>query len=688
MSLSRRSVLVGAAVGGVGVGAVFAANAVGAQPLRHRDAGQGYQVGVGIADITGAVAGQGMMGYSEADQITTGLLTRCFARAYIIVDQATGDRIAFVNTDNACLFQSVHLVVMQQLAQRYGGLYTERNVNLNATHNHNSCGGSAREYAYSLAAMGFQQNSHDAEVNGIVAAIVNAHDNLAPGTIMLGHGELHDASANRSHVAFELNPDADKAEFPNAIDPKITVLKLRQGGRDVGAITWFATHGTSLTDRNTLISADNKGYASYRWEHDEMGVRHLDGPPRFVAAFPQTNPGDMTPNLWLRPMHPGGPTEDSRTNCAMIGERQYQAGRAAFDGASPMSSGGVDAVLHYVDLSDTAIDGAYTPDGKPARTSPAMMGAAAMATSTEDNWNSQLSFLQEGDSNPMVAALGGLNSPIEDWMRDVQAPKLILAPLGILPPRPWVPQIVPLQLMRIGDLVLASGPSEYTVVSGLRIRRIVSRALNVPIENVLVQGYSNGYCGYVTTPEEYASQQYEGGETLYGRWTLSAHMQEFDRLAQALAARVDLGRGPAPLDWTFGLQPNLLGAVPADVPQPGHAYGDVLTQPDANYPTGQTVSVDFVGAHPNNNLHPDGTYFEVQRANGDNWSRVHDDNDWCTELHWFRPDGQPAASTVRIQWTVPDDAAGRYRIQYTGDSRDAGGAISQFTGTSAEFVIG
>jgi neutral ceramidase len=39
--------------------------------------------------------------------------------------------------------------------------------------------------------------------------------------------------------------------------------------------------------------------------------------------------------------------------------------------------------------------------------------------------------------------------------------------------------------------VLACGPAEYTVVSGLRIRRVVAHALGVPIENVLMQGYAN-----------------------------------------------------------------------------------------------------------------------------------------------------------------------------------------------------
>ncbi|MFF2550619.1 neutral/alkaline ceramidase [Nocardia sp. NPDC058058] len=686
MRVSRRSALAGAAASAAALGATgfLGAGTAAAAP----GGGADYLVGCGMADMTGAPAGQGMMGYSELDQVTTGLLMRCWARAYIIVDQVTGDRVAFVNTDNACLFQSVHLAVMVELAKRFGDLYTERNVNLNATHNHNSCGGTAREYAYSLAAQGFQQNSYDAEVNGIVAAIANAHERLAPGTIMIGHGELHDASANRSRVAFDLNPADDKAEFPDAIDPAVTVLRLRQGGRDVGAITWFATHGTSLTDHNTLISVDNKGYASYRWEHDEMGARYLDGQPGFIAAFPQTNPGDMTPNLWTRPWHPAGPTEDNRANCAMIGERQYQAGRTAFAAARAMSTGGVDSVIRYVNMADTFIDGSYTPDGKAARTAPAMMGAAAVATSSEDNYNTQIPFLHEGDTNPMVAALGGVDAPIEEWMRDVQAPKLAIVPLGILPPRPWVPQVVAIQIMRIGDLVLASGPAEFTIVSGLRVRRVVARALGVPLENVLMQGYANGYCGYVTTPEEYVSQQYEGGETLYGRWTLSAYMQEFDQLARAVAARTDIGRGPAPLDWNFGLQPNLLAPVPADVPVAGRAFGDVLTQPPANNTAGDLVSVEFAGAHPNNDFRLGGTYFEVQRSTGDGWARVFDDNDWCTELHWRRPDDNPAASLIQIRWTIPAGTKiGKYRIRYFGDSRDAAGQTTGFTGTSMEFVV-
>ena len=37
----------------------------------------------------------------------------------------------------------------------------------------------------------------------------------------------------------------------------------------------------------------------------------------------------MTPNLWLRKMHPGGPTANNRTNRIIIGQRQDRASQRA-----------------------------------------------------------------------------------------------------------------------------------------------------------------------------------------------------------------------------------------------------------------------------------------------------------------------------------------------------------------------
>ena len=66
-----------------------------------------YLIGTGIYDITGPSAEIGMMGYGREEQKDTGILTRLYARAFIIVDQKTSKRVVFVSSDLAMLFHSI-----------------------------------------------------------------------------------------------------------------------------------------------------------------------------------------------------------------------------------------------------------------------------------------------------------------------------------------------------------------------------------------------------------------------------------------------------------------------------------------------------------------------------------------------------------------------------------------------------
>ena len=53
--------------------------------------------------------------------------------------------------------------------------------------------------------------------------------------------------------------------------------------------------------------------------------------------------------------------------------------------------------------------------------------------------------------------------------------------------------------------------------------------------HVIITGLANTYTSYVTTPEEYSVQRYEGASTIYGPYTLLAYIKEFNKLAAALA---------------------------------------------------------------------------------------------------------------------------------------------------------
>ena len=83
----------------------------------------------------------------------------------------------------------------------------------------------------------------------------------------------------------------------------------------------------------------------------------------------------------------------------------------------------------------------------------------------------------------------------------------------IVPPATF-PSVLPLQLLRIGPTVIAALPFEVTVESGRRVAAAVRAELGV--ERVAVSSLANEQFCYLTTPEEYALQRYEGGNTLYG----------------------------------------------------------------------------------------------------------------------------------------------------------------------------
>ncbi|MFZ2297495.1 MAG: neutral/alkaline ceramidase [Aquabacterium sp.] len=647
----------------------------------HTATAQGWRVGVGMSDLTGEAAEVGMMGYAELAQKTSGIHQRLRARAFITEDPRTARAAVIVVTDTGLVTQAVQQAVMKRLAAKFGQRYTERNVMLTATHTHAGPGGYSHYALYNITVLGFQQRTFQAIVDGIVEAIERAHARLAFGEVRLQQGELSNASRNRSPLAFRLNAAQDRAQFPQEIDPLMTVLTFRQGGQAIGALSFFGTHGTSMTNRNTLISGDNKGYAAWHWEHEVEGVRHLHDAQPFVAGFAQTNPGDLSPNLNLKPG--SGPTEDEFENTRLIGLRQADKARSLSQQASETLGGDIDFRMRYVDMSRVQVSGAYTPDGRPTQTCPAALGASFAAGSTEDGPGPGIA--QEGQPNPFLSAVGGLVFWPSLTLRECQGAKEVVIPVGELKPYPWTPEVLPIQLLKIGTMVFAGLPAEPTMMSGWRIRRQIARTLGVDTSRVIVVGYSNAYTQYVTTPEEYSLQDYEGGSTLFGPATQPAYMQEFDRLAQDLATGRPTLNALVPRDLSQQ-QLNFQTGVVLDLPGWGKSFGQVLVEPNAQYTLGQTVSVRFQTGHPKNNLRRNGSFLLVQRWNGQTWQTVADDSDWATRYRWKRTMG--AESVADIEWRIPTNAStGRYRIVHQGDARNLIGRITPFSGETRSFDV-
>jgi neutral ceramidase len=96
--------------------------------------------------------------------------------------------------------------------------------------------------------------------------------------------------------------------------------------------------------------------------------------------------------------------------------------------------------------------------------------------------------------------------------------------------------------MRIGDRLLLCVPGEPSVEAGRRIRAQAQPAGPRDITDSLVVSLANGYHGYFTTPEEYDQQHYEGGHTVFGKYTTLL----VERTHEELAAQLREAPGPVP----------------------------------------------------------------------------------------------------------------------------------------------
>lgn len=638
-----------------------------------------YDVGVGVFDITGQIAESNYFGYADPFHRNNGIRDRQYARAFII-KEPDGRPVVFVCIDKGGTFQSVNTAVMKKLRSKYGDLYQDENVVISATHTHVAAGGFSHFTLYELATGGYWKTNYNNLVDGIYGAIVRAHNNLAPGSIYYNKGTLRNASINRSLVAYNNNTDANN--FSN-IDEEMTVLKFSQSGKEVGMISWFGVHPTSLSNTYTHNSADNKGYAALKFERLKKSTYKSSG--AFVAAFANTNAGDMSPNLNLPPdnkpnQNATGPGNTEEESADIIGLRQYNKALQLYNSASKRLTGSVDIVSRYSDFSDISVASKFT-DGNQQNTCIAALGVSF--TAGAEDGRSGLGIKEGITKNP------NNGNQVDKCHSEKPIAPLFL--LGSDEDDPATPKILPTTLMKIGQLGVLAAPAEFTIMSGRRARATVAAVPGTGITETVLAGYSDAYAGYVATREEYALQQYEGASTHFGPWTLAAYQQEFERLAKVL---VNPSLNPWPVQEPavpFKAAPSLdvTTTILFDSKPFFRRYGDIVSDVKDVYTRGTKASVTFWGAHPNNDLKVNGTYLSVEfEGEGSNWIPIYTDRDPITKLTWKR-DGI-SNSKITVAWDIPADApTGYYRIRHFGKSKSAfRGRLRNYTGASSKFFVG
>ncbi|MFT4047477.1 MAG: neutral/alkaline non-lysosomal ceramidase N-terminal domain-containing protein [Solimonas sp.] len=708
-----------------------------------------FRFGAGIGDITGPAVGENLLGMADPSQVSAGIQNRNHARAFAFSSQC-GGRTGYamlVNIDNALAFDSIKFGVMQRIAadtaNHLADYWTMDNIMISATHTHSSVGGTAHYDYVNLTALGFDQQSFDAAVDGIYNAMLMAHRNLmqaTPGTVELAMQELLDTAVNRSPPAYAQDPADERAQFVDTSGREVTtnrmmtLLKLqRDDGTPAGTLNWYSVHGTSIGQTYKLLSGDNKGYAAQRFERDFAKGVYAGGD--FVAGFFQSDEGDASPNLFMMDLseavlhaHSGdgwdtrGGGRDDYESAMISGYKQYHQAQALWEADGEKLHGEVKAIHLPINMASVVID---EPKTYPAGLEPTLgvqqtcepaMGVSfgagaedgrgpltegAVCPLSADQLASASTFL-EGLLAPLLedgALPSGLLQPVlcgTDVAFSLlgyacQQEKPILLPLSVtLAGEPLLllqARDAPFQIIAIGNLAVIALPWEVTTMSGRRLRKAVLDVLqDAGIEYAVIAGLSNSYVDYLTTREEYAVQNYEGGSNIYGPWSLDAVIQETVRLAQHLR---DGTAAASPYeDADYGdhtpLLATHLGLVVADSPLPsGTAYGDVATQPQAEYQMTNdqllTVSASFYSAHPRDDLMSGSSHLYIDRKTGDGWEIVADDDDWWTR---FTYDASGPFATV--EWQVPAGTSpGTYRIRYQGHTQDG----SAYSGTSDAFVL-
>ncbi|KAK0196294.1 Neutral/alkaline nonlysosomal ceramidase [Armillaria mellea] len=675
-----------------------------------------YLLGLGVADITGPIVETNMMGYASLAQTDTGLHMRQFSRVFIVADASDpSSRILFINSDIAMGDSGVRRSIVAELTSLYPGVYTNENIALIGTHQHSGVGGYLENLLPQITALGYVPQTAEAIVSGTVLAAQRAHNSLAPGSLSLGNTTILDANINRSPSAYLNNPAEERARYQYDQDKDMTLLRFDdESGNARGFLSFFAVHGTSIYENNTLVSSDNKGMAAYLYE-SLVEPDAMPGNTSFVAGFTQANVGDTSPNTLgafcespgkdydglpcdfdhstcggtVQDCHGRGPgfrVSDFESN-RIIGEKQFEGARTIMEGTLAPVSGAVRSVHVYMNMANHTFT---LPNGTTVQTCPAAMGFSFAGGTTDGP--GAFDFVQGDNSstpqNPFWELVKNVVTPSPSKVQIAcQDPKPILLNTGYAHiPYEWSPSSVDIQMLRIGNFVMLIMPGELTTMSGRRIREairaeLISSGTLGSNAYVALAGPANTYAHYVATREEYGAQRYED--------TLEAYIDKYTSLVPFL------GQSPsgtpasdAPPAEQTSKAISLQTGVIFDAAPIGKHFGDVLTDVKASYAVGDTVTAQFVGANPRNNLRLGSTFLTVDHQVSGQWVTVKSDAHPSTTLKWNRTSTIFGTSTVDISWTIESGTpSGTYRFVYYGDSKPLIGSISSFTGTSSPFTV-
>ncbi len=212
---------------------------------------------------------------------------------------------------------------------------------------------------------------------------------------------------------------------------------------------------------------------------------------------------------------------------------------------------------------------------------------------------------------------------------------------------------MPVSVWRVADRAIVGVPGEATKEIGVRIKAAVTDALAPKgVRSAVIAGLAGDFIQYISTPEEYGQQSYEGASTLYGQNEGTFFVERYGELATQLASGQPAA-APYEYDPSYGIKPD------GPAYGPGAESGTVVTQPGAVQRL-QRATFAFSGAPNGADLPTDRSFITAQRLVKGRWKNVA--SDLGLQFLWrVGEDG-----TYEVEWEVPLSAKlGEYRFRVT-----------------------
>ncbi|WP_250656196.1 neutral/alkaline non-lysosomal ceramidase N-terminal domain-containing protein [Alkalimarinus coralli] len=497
-------------------------------------------------------------GYATWSTIGEGFRTRLYARVYYLRD-VEGDSHLIVQTDLATGSRILHTRLGEVLAKQTD--ISARNLTVTATHSHSAPGqivGSQFYNKHISHKSGFASGYFDFLVKQISEAAIKAYQQQRPAKIATGKIDIWGQTRNRSIQAHVENKNvenksiADNRTF-HRINPSLYMVRidgLSESGQyePMGAFASFSIHGTALPQEETLFNADVWAYIHKDWEQF-ITQTYRPSEDIHVSAFEGTH-GDVAP---AQRFGMAGYIEAKR-----IGQGIGKKVSLLYQQLDNKLTDQVDiaTAIRHVNIREANTINGYEICGEAA----AGMTLAAAPLEHTSPVIGYLPFFKQGSRR------------WGDEEDNCQGRKRILGFSMLQPllePKDSFPDYVLFQLVKINDLVMVPMPFEITTESGNRMTSSVKHAINsydASVKHIMVTSLAGGYTGYVTTPEEYGRQYYEGGHTLYGKQTLPYLTAHASKLAKDMFSKTTAVT-ELPEQWEYHF--DIERFIPQDAPAAG-----------------------------------------------------------------------------------------------------------------------